>query len=181
LRFFGTTFTQRRKNAKDFHYSSLRNLCGFSGFACISFLFGFRLRVGETQFFQVNGEKGLSRMVTVNKINRNAPCPCGSGRKYKKCCGLDGQSHMNGLTAGIRMKGGVLFDEKVEGYVPIVHTWDNVHCYGEPTEWRSPRVFPTEEGAMRYYETYIRPDLQRLMSKIESQQPGGISFHRRFD
>lgn len=21
------------------------------------------------------------------KTNRNAPCPCGSGRKYKKCCG----------------------------------------------------------------------------------------------
>jgi uncharacterized protein YecA (UPF0149 family) len=19
---------------------------------------------------------------------RNAPCPCGSGKKYKKCCGL---------------------------------------------------------------------------------------------
>lgn len=22
------------------------------------------------------------------KIGRNAPCPCGSGKKYKKCCGL---------------------------------------------------------------------------------------------
>src|SRR3990170_8910439 len=21
------------------------------------------------------------------RIERNAPCPCGSGRKYKKCCG----------------------------------------------------------------------------------------------
>ena len=21
-----------------------------------------------------------------SKINRNAPCPCGSGKKYKKCC-----------------------------------------------------------------------------------------------
>ena len=21
------------------------------------------------------------------KIRRNAPCPCGSGKKYKKCCG----------------------------------------------------------------------------------------------
>ncbi len=25
--------------------------------------------------------------VTVKKIGRNAPCPCGSGKKYKKCCG----------------------------------------------------------------------------------------------
>ncbi|WP_334183852.1 MULTISPECIES: SEC-C metal-binding domain-containing protein [Sphingomonadaceae] len=23
------------------------------------------------------------------KIGRNDPCPCGSGRKYKKCCGLN--------------------------------------------------------------------------------------------
>jgi SWIM/SEC-C metal-binding protein len=25
--------------------------------------------------------------VVENKIGRNAPCPCGSGQKYKKCCG----------------------------------------------------------------------------------------------
>jgi preprotein translocase subunit SecA len=23
----------------------------------------------------------------AKKIGRNAPCPCGSGKKYKKCCG----------------------------------------------------------------------------------------------
>jgi len=26
---------------------------------------------------------------TAGKIGRNQPCPCGSGKKYKKCCGLD--------------------------------------------------------------------------------------------
>lgn len=25
--------------------------------------------------------------VRVNKVGRNDPCPCGSGKKYKKCCG----------------------------------------------------------------------------------------------
>jgi preprotein translocase subunit SecA len=24
------------------------------------------------------------------KVGRNAPCPCGSGKKYKKCCGQAG-------------------------------------------------------------------------------------------
>ena len=24
-----------------------------------------------------------------NKVGRNDPCPCGSGKKYKKCCGAD--------------------------------------------------------------------------------------------
>lgn len=23
-----------------------------------------------------------------DKIGRNDPCPCGSGKKYKKCCGI---------------------------------------------------------------------------------------------
>lgn len=26
-------------------------------------------------------------VVNENKIGRNEPCPCGSGKKYKKCCG----------------------------------------------------------------------------------------------
>jgi preprotein translocase subunit SecA len=25
----------------------------------------------------------------TNKVGRNDPCPCGSGRKYKKCCGAE--------------------------------------------------------------------------------------------
>ena len=24
------------------------------------------------------------------KVGRNDPCPCGSGKKYKKCCGAQG-------------------------------------------------------------------------------------------
>ena len=32
---------------------------------------------------------GKNRTPVVNehpKVNRNDPCPCGSGKKYKKCC-----------------------------------------------------------------------------------------------
>jgi len=32
------------------------------------------------------GPKPLPRQ--VEKIGRNDPCPCGSGKKYKKCCGV---------------------------------------------------------------------------------------------
>ena len=32
-------------------------------------------------------KKAVRRPVTVKKIGRNEPCPCGSGKKYKKCCG----------------------------------------------------------------------------------------------
>jgi uncharacterized protein YecA (UPF0149 family) len=27
-----------------------------------------------------------------DKVGRNDPCPCGSGRKYKKCCGASPQA-----------------------------------------------------------------------------------------
>ncbi|MDB3958414.1 SEC-C metal-binding domain-containing protein, partial [Opitutales bacterium] len=26
------------------------------------------------------------------KVGRNDPCPCGSGKKYKKCCGIGAAS-----------------------------------------------------------------------------------------
>jgi preprotein translocase subunit SecA len=32
-------------------------------------------------------EKAKSTPKRVNKIGRNDPCPCGSGKKYKQCCG----------------------------------------------------------------------------------------------
>jgi preprotein translocase subunit SecA len=39
--------------------------------------------------FSGSGEQQKKKPVkrAVKKIGRNAPCPCGSGKKYKKCCG----------------------------------------------------------------------------------------------
>ncbi len=34
-----------------------------------------------------DGVRVRPRPLSVNKIGRNDPCPCGSGLKYKKCCG----------------------------------------------------------------------------------------------
>ena len=31
--------------------------------------------------------KKMNTIVKEKKIGRNDPCPCGSGKKYKKCCG----------------------------------------------------------------------------------------------
>jgi uncharacterized protein len=30
-----------------------------------------------------------STVVASSGVGRNEPCPCGSGKKYKKCCGHD--------------------------------------------------------------------------------------------
>ena len=32
-------------------------------------------------------EKSSKTIVKPPKVGRNDPCPCGSGKKYKKCCG----------------------------------------------------------------------------------------------
>ena len=32
-------------------------------------------------------QKKSGTVVKAHKIGRNDPCPCGSGKKYKKCCG----------------------------------------------------------------------------------------------
>ena len=33
------------------------------------------------------GDGSVSQTVTKKKVGRNDPCPCGSGKKYKHCCG----------------------------------------------------------------------------------------------
>ncbi len=35
---------------------------------------------GGTRWYYITGK--------APKVERNAPCPCGSGKKYKRCCGL---------------------------------------------------------------------------------------------
>ncbi|MDP2842044.1 MAG: SEC-C metal-binding domain-containing protein, partial [Acetobacterium sp.] len=44
-----------------------------------------------TEEQRIELEKEYKRSKTVVnevKVGRNDPCPCGSGKKYKKCCGL---------------------------------------------------------------------------------------------
>ena len=43
------------------------------------------------QTTDTNPDKNLNEKKSIKEINkkikRNEPCPCGSGKKYKKCCG----------------------------------------------------------------------------------------------
>ena len=55
----------------------------------------------------------------MQKIGRNDPCPCGSGKKYKKCCGAAGDS-------------GVIINPDLDyisinreiAYTPLKDTWE---------------------------------------------------------
>ena len=64
----------------------------------VSYLFKIRIRTPEvnlrqkpketTMYYNDGGEEEVKpKQRKVNKVGRNDPCPCGSGKKYKKCCG----------------------------------------------------------------------------------------------
>ncbi len=57
-------------------------------------------------------------MGKMNKVGRNDPCPCGSGKKFKKCCGdkpagYQKMKNVEVLTPGASKMSG-LFSKKVE-------------------------------------------------------------------
>ena len=41
----------------------------------------------KNQWFYVDGDMIESPTAISNKVGRNSPCPCGSGKKFKRCCG----------------------------------------------------------------------------------------------
>lgn len=41
----------------------------------------------QQQWFYVSGEQLPVKPRAAGKVGRNASCPCGSGKKYKHCCG----------------------------------------------------------------------------------------------
>jgi preprotein translocase subunit SecA len=45
-------------------------------------------REGMEQAIQASGKESTVKQIRRKspKVGRNDPCPCGSGRKYKKCC-----------------------------------------------------------------------------------------------
>ena len=51
-----------------------------------------RQRVANATSESVGGDGTVKKQPRkVKKIGRNEPCPCGSGKKYKKCCGAPGK------------------------------------------------------------------------------------------
>lgn len=53
-------------------------------------------------------------------VGRNQPCPCGTGKKYKKCCRVTGEAHYDHYKITFLEKG----DEVAEPRVTI-NTWKN--------------------------------------------------------
>ena len=50
-----------------------------------------RVQVAKPTSEGFGGEKSsiVRKPAVSKKVGRNDPCPCGSGKKYKKCCGIN--------------------------------------------------------------------------------------------
>jgi preprotein translocase subunit SecA len=49
-----------------------------------------REQVAKPTEASIGGERSVKKQpVKKQKVGRNDPCPCGSGKKYKKCCGMN--------------------------------------------------------------------------------------------
>ena len=47
-------------------------------------------RISDLDTSESGGDSSVQRKPAVSKkVGRNDPCPCGSGKKYKKCCGAN--------------------------------------------------------------------------------------------
>ncbi len=66
---------------------------------------------------------------TKKKISRNAPCMCGSGKKYKHCCLLDGHNALKVLNR--------FLDQQTEIRTPVPHVTNRVSRFALPPVQRS--------------------------------------------
>jgi preprotein translocase subunit SecA len=50
-----------------------------------------RVQIANPIMASVSGEIAKKKITVVkaDKVGRNDPCPCGSGKKYKACCGAN--------------------------------------------------------------------------------------------
>ena len=46
-----------------------------------------RKEVSKKKLTNENKDDTVKRQAKSSKVGRNDPCPCGSGKKYKQCCG----------------------------------------------------------------------------------------------
>jgi len=79
------------------------------------------------------------------------------------------------------MKGGTSFDPTLNAYHATVHTWDNIECTGEPDEWNSNETFETDDEAMDFYKSNIRPGLEEMMRQATQEHKDMTMSVRRLE
>jgi len=129
------------------------------------------------------GEDAFQPQAKTNapaKVGRNEPCPCGSGRKFKKCCGLDQaaresmadefQSDRRALLREVELEAQLLEGtpfggfqaRKLIDYWVTADTWEGLVTEVEAQTYRAPLTFfpplrkptpPNDRKAVRFNPT----------------------------
>ena len=91
-----------------------------------------------------------------NKIGRNQPCPCGSGKKFKKCCygriSVDKSSKLNGLNMLLPLLSEINYGSPSLNDAFLI--WNRVH------EISAPRLL---------YSNLLNPGVEQITSKLTNQ------------
>lgn len=103
---------------------------------------------------------------------RNEPCPCGSGKKFKKCCGFDLSHEVGDLISPVpeEMKTGTKFDL----YLEMFH---GVALYAEMLK-RSKQFSETLSGIASDFEKRYKPGTKRGLN--DSFFMGWFALDNRF-
>jgi hypothetical protein len=95
-------------------------------------------------------------------IGRNDPCPCGSGKKYKKCCmlvhdaGFGGQFAVPGMT------------NRDDNFIPIEAVVDYGHPFPDETFFAENNLH--ELSAQRLiYSCLLNPQIEGIANKVARQ------------
>jgi preprotein translocase subunit SecA len=76
----------------------------------VRYLFNFKLqqqpKIQEKQLGVISTNQGASKekIKREGHISKNAPCPCGSGKKYKRCCGKKNNDSPLSFFSGINQQ-----------------------------------------------------------------------------
>jgi len=73
-------------SARDFPNMSRQELADVAATIIRLCLDGHASRSIRYEDFDENADSGADAVTETSHVGRNAPCPCGSGKKYKKCC-----------------------------------------------------------------------------------------------
>ncbi len=110
------------------------------------------------------------------KINRNDPCPCGSGKKYKQCC-------MNKATPAVQEKAPPLPPMTVSQMADMAYQYVRAERWAEaqPLVERLLKLSPRDAGLL-YYRGAICRGLGQLREAVDwlersvKQEPGNADY-----
>ena len=104
---------------------------------------------------------------TMGKVGRNDPCPCGSGKKYKKCCGREAttvpepppfdQRLMERNLLAIKQ---TVEEKNFDSVEEMNRYWNEMNKTGKVPQW-TPRV-PVEQAQSLIYEALESVGTKRL-------------------